>query len=327
MTPIIDDPACDDILRWLDAHSVSLSQGLPAQLLHKRWAEAGREPALLGSALKKLFGGDWVALTPNSDPPHLRFTVDGYRRLIEALALPAAASTPVPAAKVETPAVAAEPTSVPAAAPAPAASGPAYRPHLSELRLRNDILGVYRELRLKADNRLIGMTLSRYWQEMGHRAGELRTGLDVLVRDGLLLPRLIGMDRYWQLTRDGEAWLQAPRSADSLLRLAPPLAEVQSAPTAEEAHRLVAKLLARLAAGSDGVAYDTLQGAWKRSAASYDDNALLAGLDLLLRHGHARLDETADAPRFTLGERGRAFALEEPPRFAKLLAAMNKVLG
>ena len=325
MTPIIDDPACDDILRWLDAHSVSLSQGLPAQLLHKRWAEAGREPAQLGSALKKLFGADWIALTPNSDPPHLRFTVDGYRRLIEALALPVAATpAAAPPAKAETPAAAVDATPVPAAAMTPAASSPAYRPHLSELRLRNDILGVYRELRLKADNRLIGMTLSRYWQEMGHRAGELRTGLDVLVRDGLLLPRLIGMDRYWQLTRDGEAWLQAPRSADALLRLAPPLADVQSAPTVEEAHRLVAKLLAGI--GSDGVAYDTLQGAWKRSAASYDDNALLAGLDLLLRHGHARLDD-ADAPRFALSDRGRAFALEEPPRFAKLLAAMNKVLG
>ncbi|WP_428312494.1 hypothetical protein [Hydrocarboniphaga sp.] len=316
MTPIIDDAACDDILRWLDAHSVSLSQGLPAQLLHRRWAEAGREPEQLGSALKKLFVDDWIALTPNSDPPHLRFTVEGYRRLIEALALPAAVAEPPPAA---TPATA----TATAAEPASTAGSPAQRPHLSELRLRNDILGVYRELRLKADARLIGMTLSRYWQEMGHRAGELRTGLDVVVRDGLLLPRLIGMDRYWQLTRDGEAWLQAPRSPDALLRLAPPLAEVQTAPTAEEAHRLVAKQLAGLPAD---VGYEALHEAWQRSAPSYDDNALLTGLDLLLRHGHARLGD-GDAPRFTLSDRGRAFASEEPPRFAKLLAAMNKVLG
>jgi hypothetical protein len=329
MTPIIDDPACDDILRWLDAHSVTLSQGLPAQLLHKRWAEAGREPAQLGSALKKLFAGDWIALTPNRDPPHLRFTVEGFRRLIETqapaveAAPKAAAVTPGAAAPA---AVAAAEIAPPSAAAASASSSATYRPHLSELRLRNDILGIYRELRLKAESRLIGMTLSRYWQEMGHRAGELRSGLDVVVRDGLLLPRLIGMDRYWQLTREGEAWLQGARSADALLRLAPPLADVQPTPTAEEAHRLVAKVLAGLSAGGVGVGYETLQQAWKRSAASYDDNALLAGLDLLLRQAHARLDD-ADAPRFTLGDRGRAFASEEPPRFAKLLAAMNKVLG
>lgn len=322
---IIDDPACDDILHWLDAHSVTLSQGLPAQLLHKRWAEAGREPAQLGGALKHLFAGDWIALTPNCDPPHLRFTVAGFQRLIEAQAAAAA-----PAAKPAEPApaptlAAAAPSIEAAAAESDVAAAGAYSPHLSELRLRNDILGVYRELRLKADSRLIGMTLSRYWQEMGHRAGDLRTGLDVLVRDGLLLPRLIGIDRYWQLTREGEAWLQAARTPDTLLRRAPPLGEVKPAPTAEEAHRLVAKMLAGLLARSESLAYEPLHDAWKRSV-QFDDNALLTGLDLLLKHGHASLGTEPEA-RFVLSERGRAFASEEVPRFAKLLATLNRVLG
>jgi hypothetical protein len=325
MTPIIDDPACDDILRWLDAHSVSLSQGLPAQLLHKRWAEAGREPGQLGTALQKLFASDWIALTPNSDPPHLRFTVEGFRRLIE-VQVPVVVAAPAP---VATPAIATAATAAPAPQVAaavvgePPASSADYRPHLSELRLRNDILGVYRELRLKADSRLIGMTLSRYWQEMGHRAGELRTGLDVVVRDGLLLPRLIGMDRYWQLTRDGETWMQAARTPEGLLRLAPPLSEVAPGPTAEEAHRLVARVLAKKVAAAESIAYEKLQSAWAY-ATSFDDNALLTGVDLLLKHQHASLDGENG---LLLNERGRAFASEETPRFAKLLGALNRVLG
>ncbi|MDB5969739.1 MAG: hypothetical protein JWQ90_2189 [Hydrocarboniphaga sp.] len=310
---IIGDPACDDILRWLDAHSVTLSLGLPAQLLHKRWAEAGREPAQLGSSLQRLFDEDWVALTPGREPVHLRFTVEGFRRLIDITAAPPAAAAAAPA------------TSPPPAAPDPAGVAAAQRSHLSELRLRNDILGVYRELRLKADSRLIGMTLSRYWQEMGNRAGDLRTGLDVVVRDGLLLPRLIGMDRYWQLTPDGEAWLLGPVTPEVLLQLAPPLADVAPAPTTEVAHRLVARTLAGQAAGAAFVPYERLQSAWAY-ASSFDDNALLTGLDLLLKHGHASLDAAA-GNGFALNERGRAFAGEETPRFSKLLAKLSRVLG
>lgn len=323
---IVDDPACDDILHWLDAHSVALSLGLPAQLLHKRWAEAGRVPGELGSALQRLFADDWIELTPDREPPHLRYTVAGFRRLIAAQRPPAtaaeatAATAPVagppPVAAVMPAAVA-----VPVAAPAAAAA----RPHLSELRLRNDILGVYRELRLKADSRLIGMTLSRYWQEMGNRASELRTGLDVVVRDGLLLPRLIGMDRYWQLTREGEAWLQAVRTPEALLTRAPALAEVQPGPSAEEAHRLVARVVA---GQPDGSGYAVLQSAWAY-AASFDDNALLTGLDLLLKHGHAGIVEIDDGDelQITLSASGRAFASEETPRFSRLLATLNRVLG
>jgi len=324
---IIDDPACDDILRWLDTHSVTLSRGLPAQLLHQRWAAAGREPGELGTALQRLFAEGWIMLTPDSNPPHLRYTVDGFRRLIEPPLLPAGqpavAAETAPALPDPAPGLA-EPQPATAAAGAAGAAPPdsAYRPHLSELRLRNDILAIYRELRLKAESRLIGMTLSRYWQEMGHRAGELRAGLDVLVRDGLLLPRLIGMDRYWQLTREGEAWIRAGRSTDALLKLAPPLGELHPGPGAEEAHRLVARLAAKQPAP---LAYEPLQRAWAY-ATSFDDNALLTGLDLMLRHGHASL-AGGDAIEIRLSEQGRAFAAEEAPRFSKLLATLNRVLG
>lgn len=311
-TQLIDDDACNDILHWLDAHSVTLSQGLPAALLHQRWAEAGREPAALGQALQTLLARDWVAVTPGSNPPHLRFTVEGFRRLIAAPTPDAAAAT--------VPAAAALPASDADAAPTPNATD---RAHTSELLLRNDILGIYGDLRLKAEARLIGMTLSRYWQEMGHRAGELRTGLDVLVRDGLLASRLIGIDRYWQLTREGEAWLRGGRSHRALLKLAPALGDVRPGPNAEDAQRLVARLAATL---PTPLSYAALQSSWAYST-SFDDNLLLSGLDLMLRHDHATLAGPDEAPLLTLTDAGRAYAAEDVPRFAKLLATLNRVLN
>lgn len=311
-TQLIDDDACNDILHWLDAHSVTLSQGLPAALLHQRWAEAGREPAALGQALQTLLARDWVAVTPGSNPPHLRFTVEGFRRLIAAPTPDAAAAT--------VPAAAALPASDADAAPTPNATD---RAHTSELLLRNDILGIYGDLRLKAEARLIGMTLSRYWQEMGHRAGELRTGLDVLVRDGLLASRLIGIDRYWQLTREGEAWLRGGRSHRALLKLAPALGDVRPGPNAEDAQRLVARLVATL---PTPLSYAALQSSWAYST-SFDDNLLLSGLDLMLRHDHATLAGPDEAPLLTLTDAGRAYAAEDVPRFAKLLATLNRVLN
>ena len=311
-TQLIDDDACNDILHWLDAHSVTLSQGLPAALLHQRWAEAGREPAALGQALQTLLARDWVAVTPGSNPPHLRFTVEGFRRLI---AVPTAEP-----AMATVPAAAALPASDADAAPA---ASTADRAHTSELLLRNDILGIYGDLRLKAEARLIGMTLSRYWQEMGHRAGELRTGLDVLVRDGLLASRLIGIDRYWQLTREGEAWLRGGRSHRALLKLAPALGDVRPGPNAEDAQRLVARLAATQPAP---LSYAALQSSWAYST-SFDDNLLLSGLDLMLRRDHATLAGPDEAPLLTLTDAGRAYAAEDVPRFAKLLATLNRVLN
>lgn len=311
-TQLIDDDACNDILHWLDAHSVTLSQGLPAALLHQRWAEAGREPAALGQALQTLLERDWVAVTPGSNPPHLRFTVEGFRRLI---AVPTAEP-----AMATVPAAAALPASDADAAPTPNATD---RAHTSELLLRNDILGIYGDLRLKAEARLIGMTLSRYWQEMGHRAGELRTGLDVLVRDGLLASRLIGIDRYWQLTREGEAWLRGGRSHRALLKLAPALGDVRPGPNAEDAQRLVARLAATL---PTPLSYAALQSSWAYST-SFDDNLLLSGLDLMLRRDHATLARPDEAPLLTLTDAGRTYAAEDVPRFAKLLATLNRVLN
>ena len=316
---------CDDILHWLDAHSVSVTQGLPAQLLNKRWEQAGRSTAQLGPALKLLFDQDWVAITPDLDPPHLRFSSDGFRRLIEAPVIDEpevgveAIAEPAPVARpaVEPPIVAASPA---AAAATAASRGP------SELRLRNDILGVYRELKLKAGARLIGMTLSRYWQELGNRAGDLRDGIDVLVRDGFLQPRMVGIDKHWMLTEEGARFMSGAQTPAALSRLAPALDRISPAPPVDELRLLTARVIvAELDPGQNRLDYGSLRPAWMQRT-RLDDNALLHGLDLLHKLSCVQVHEGSPLG-IEITAAGRTLASQETPKLAKVLSLLNKALG
>lgn len=348
--------AGDDILHWLDAHSVSLRQGLPADLLGRRWQQAGRPADELADALARLLDDDWVAITPDLQPPHLRLTASGYRRLIEAPeaaaeppaeppaevparapadhAGPTAADAPATAAPVAVAAapaatapVAVAPVAVAAAVaavPATATPAPARRP--TELSLRNDILGVYRELRLQAGARLIGATLSRYWQEMGHRSADLRTGIDLLVRDGYLEPHLIGIDRHWMLTPGGAAYAYGPATAAALLDLAAPLDGIGPAPSAADLPRLAARVIvAELDGRDDALAYAALRPAWMQRT-RLDDGALLFALDLL--HKQQQIELTAGtALQIRLTAAGRLLATQDTPALGRFVHLLHRALG
>lgn len=328
---LTDNADCDDILHWLDAHSVSVTQGLPAQLLNKRWEQAGRSTAQLGPALKLLFDQDWVAITPDLDPPHLRFSSEGFRKLIEAPLIEepeAVAEAIAEPAPVVAPPAAERPVTAPAtAAPSPAAAPAAatFRGP-SELRLRNDILGVYRELKLKAGARLIGMTLSRYWQELGNRAGDLRDGIDVLVRDGFLQPRMVGIDRHWMLTTEGESFMNGPAAPPALARLAPALDKISLTPPADELRLLTARVIvAELDPGQNRLDYGSLRPAWMLRT-RLDDNALLHGLDMLNKLACVQLHDSTPLD-IEITAAGRALASQETPKLAKVLSLLNRALG
>ncbi len=310
---------CDDILHWLDAHSVSVKQGLPAQLLNRHWEGAGRSTEQLAPALKTLFEDDWIALTPGLEPPHLRFSVAGFRRLIEARPLPETAAEP------EEEIVAAPAPPPPAATLAEPVAAEAPKPRtVSEVSLRNDILGVYRDLKLKAGSRLIGMTLSRYWQEMGHRVSDLRTGIDVLARDGYLQQRLIGIDRYWMLTIDGEAYLRATPTSPRLLELAPPVAQIDNTPSAGEMRKLLAQMLLDIGSEhkTDDIAFDALRPIWMQRT-RMDDNALLHALDLLVKAKLGSL--SAQGPlSVRLTATGHELASQRGPLLSKLFSGFGR---
>lgn len=324
------DVDCDDILHWLDAHSVSVSQGLPASLLTKRWEQARRSQNSLSAALSKLLLDDWAVVTPNTDPPHLRFTVEGFRRMIEAPEVPdeiavvadAPASTPSPA-----PATVATATEAVMASPPPptAAAAPPRGP--SEADLRNGILGVYRDLKLRAGARLIGMTLSRYWQEMGNRAGDLRSGIDLLVRDGFLQPTMVGIDRHWTLTDEGADFIYAPKTSALLSEQAPAFDEVSlEVPIAGELRLLTVRIIAaELEATGTRIDYSQLRPIWMQRT-RLDDSALLHGLDMLDKRGYVRL-HSAQPFDVELTTSGRAAVDHTPAKISRLFSALNRALG
>lgn len=289
---IVGDPDCDDILNWLDTHSVSLTKGLPLNTLLQKWRKAGRSEYKLGSSLKRLFEADLVVLAPGVDPPHLRVTVTGYARLIAA---------PEPAAIT--------PGSAVAQAPPAQEQPPTFLRHgepLSEIGLRNQILAIYRDLRLKAEGRLIAVTLSRYWQEMGLRVGDLRAGLDVLLRDGYLRQRLDGIDVFWVLTGDGEAYLKMPSVDPLLLRLSPSIGTVGRRPGDVELQQF-----ALHAFGEEGfepgtlLSYPSLRMHWRQTG--FDEHALIHALDWLIKLGWAT-PESGDTPCFRLAPAGAEYA-------------------
>jgi hypothetical protein len=316
---LVDNVDDNDILNWLNSHSVSLSQGLPVRLLLARWQQAGREHARLTASLERLMDAGWIAPTPGAEPPHLRFAATGYTRLLEESTNTAIALEPftMPAPAAASPAAA--PAKVVTEPEAPAPLFLAHGTPMTELGLRNQVLGVFRDLGLRAGTQLIAVTLTRYWQETGLRAGDLRRALDVVTRDGYLTPHRDGMDLYWQLTPEGEAWVRAPITPAPLLAAAPEVREVRPA-TDDDELRVAAAYACARRSPADGSAFDyaSVKADWQKTG--LDENALLHALDWLAKE--RRLETFVDEQqrtRLRLTPEGTRFAAAQPTRGAERL--------
>ncbi|ROH90992.1 hypothetical protein ED208_08445 [Stagnimonas aquatica] len=275
----------EDILHWLNAHCVRLSDGVPATLLQQKWQAGRRDPAHLRDGLAQLFAQGQIALTPDLEPPHVRFTASGYARLLEQFdraRRPAPAGTgaeatePVPATTLPPPALTGAPAELPLAPPQ------RFLRHgqpPTEIALRNQLLDIYRDLKLKPGSQIIAMTLSRYWQEMGLRAGDLRIAIDVLVRDGYLIYSSLRFEPHWRLTETGHAYVCAPLTPAPLLDLAEPLTQPEAHGLSEEELRRTGLALFRGAA-SEWRSFEGLESDWRRGR-----DSLLHSLDLLWKAG------------------------------------------
>jgi hypothetical protein len=282
-----------DVLQWLNTHSVTLTKGLPLRLLQQKWRQLRRSDERLSHALEVLIGSDWVVMTPSLDPPHLRISPNGYRRLTDG-EVPGETTAVIPPL---------EALDLAAVDAAPALNIPTRR-YASEIGLRNQILSIYRDLKLKADSRLIAVTLSRYWQESGQRSGDLRAGLDVLLRDGYVRQRLDGMDTYWVLTEAGERYAYLPSAAEALIELAPPLGRLRRPLDEERLQLAVLEAFSGVAADGDlRPSYAAMLALWQLNGG--DANSLLHGLDLLLKAGALVLAEPGE-PVFQLTSTGVA---------------------
>lgn len=328
---LVNENDDNEILNWLDNHSVSVSQGLPVRMLVARWKQAGRDQARLTASLTRLIEGAWVEPVPRAEPPHLRFTPTGFGRLTEEATNSTLVLSPF---TPETGAAAPAPDA--AMAKVPAASSPIsaetvigsgevpdlFLQHgqpMTELGLRNQVLSVFRDLGLRAGTQLIAVTLTRYWQELGLRAGDLRRALDVVTRDGYLLPIRDGMDLYWQLTAAGEAWLRAPTTPVALLAAAPEVREVKAA-VADDDLRLVAVHACVRHAPADGSAfeYGLVKTAWLSTG--LDENALLHALDWLAKQQAVEVFvDAARRTRLRLMGNAQMLAATQPSRAAQPL--------
>lgn len=268
---LVGDEDSDAVLALLDAHTVRLSQGTPLHLLRERWCRSGYDDERLAKVLARLIAAHWIEMSPGVSPPHVRVSASGYQRLL-------AASAPAPSARD--------------AAPKPADARPRLflggSRKISEIALRNQVLAIFRDFRLGVGDKLIGITASRYWQETGLRAGDLRTGFDVLLRDGYVLHHPHGLDMYWELTDDGASYVNGPVTPASLLNLAPTVSTLQPQPPDGDLRDLLAGAFsgADRQAGAE-IEFPRLQARW--FASKLDDNALLHALDLGYKAGIVEL--------------------------------------
>lgn len=286
----------EDLLHWLNAHSVSISDGIPITMIQQKWTATRRSQEQLKASLEWLFGSDLVTLTPGLSQPHVRLSAKGFQRLLSDMdqtrALPQpvvappapapVAAAPIPSASFK-PAPLAQPPPAPIATPVSAPVepvaprrfvDPSQQP--TEIGLRNQILSIFRDLKLQAGQQLIAMTLTRYWQEMGQRGEHLRAGIDVLLRDGYIEHAVKRYENYWKLTAAGHAYLTAPLPSPALLALAVPLTQIGDGYTDEELRRRGLALFKKQPSQS----FAALQANWR-----LHQDALVHALDLLCKSG------------------------------------------
>ncbi len=306
MTDSIHDDA-DDLLHWLNAHSVSISDGIPFSLMQHKWTISQRPQTQLLASLEWLFAQGYLTLTPGLQQPHVRLTSKGFGQLLSAMdgARGVAAPPPAPAAAFNPQPLPPQPAAASVAAmtplpPLPAAPvggntafiDPTKQP--TEIGLRNQVLMVFRDLKLVAGQQLIAMTLGRYWQEMGQRGEHLRAAVDLMLRDGYLAPAVKRYENYLVLTELGHAFLAAPISHPTLLALAQPLRQIGSSYPDDDLRREGLKLFRQ----SDSLSFTVLESNWKHSR-----DALIHTLDLLMKDGELGL--SPDEPlQFNRSARG-----------------------
>ena len=286
----------EDLLHWLNAHSVSISDGIPVSMIQQKWTATKRSQEQLKASLEWLFSQALLTMTPSLTPPHVRLSAKGFQRLLAEMdqdrqpaAPPVQAAPPAAAAAVGAAAIKPAPQA-PAAAPAAASEPAAPRRFVeptqqpTEIGLRNQILSIFRDLNLQTGQQLIAMTLTRYWQEMGQRGEHLRAGIDILLRDGYVQHTVKRYENYWLLTEAGYRYLSAPVSSPALLALAAPLTQIGDGYSDEELCRKGLALFKK----NPSLHFNALEPSWRHSR-----DALIHALDLLCKSGELVMEGEA----------------------------------
>ena len=173
--------------------------------------------------------------------------------------------------------------------------------------MREKLLSVFRARGIEAGGRLLAAELSRYWEVARYRAADLRSGLDLLLRDGHAKVGRFGQAMF-RLEKDGQKYLAGQDAPGWMAKEAVALA-------AENLCRqsLPDQVLCILAARKF---YDTNGREVERSFYELDylleryevpDFARFHACELLHRLGYAEV--LAEGPSLRLTDAGRALVL------------------
>jgi len=184
------DAGANRILNILDRESRGAVQGIEEQVLAFKWRFMGLEEAAYPRAVERLIADQLLRRSGLM----LRLTRAGYARLI-------ADDVGVYSSAVE----------------GAGAGGPP-----TEFGLRQKLLGVFRSCELKAGGKLSAAELNRYWEVAHYRAADLRSGLDLLMRDGYVKVGRFSKTLF-RLEEAGERYLNGRDAPDWLARQAPAL--------------------------------------------------------------------------------------------------------
>lgn len=266
-----DDPAENAVLNMINSSVRTVSQGIEAALLKFKWSQAGFPDPDLARSLKTLIENNTLEVV-QGEQPTLRFTEEGYEHITRVREAASAddfgAYGQPPRAEIK----------------------PDKRDNLrTEYALRNQVLDIYRELKIEQGGEVIARTLARFWMEAGRRNEDLRLAIDILLRDGHLEMVREEFATYFKLTRDGAMYIRGKPAPKALVRKANTVhPERRNLQTLRDGH-LMKHLIRQFNSKSPRRSFSELFADWQDERLPRD--SLIHGLDLLLKDDFLTVEE------------------------------------
>lgn len=264
-----DDPAENAVLNMINGAVRTVSEGIEAALLKFKWSQAGFPDADLARALKRLIDGDMLEVVADKHPS-LRFTDKGYEHITQ----------------VRHKAAIGDFGDYKPRQTAPVSERENQR---TEYALRNQVLDVYRELKIEQGGEVIARTLARFWMEANRRSEDLRLSLDLLVRDGHLEMVREEFATYFRLTRDGAMYARGKPAPRALTRLARTVVPERSDLLTPGDGHLMKHLIRQFSSKHPRRTFSELIADWSQDRLPRD--LLIHGLDLLLKDDFLSIEE------------------------------------
>ena len=257
------------VLNLLDTESPAITAGVELSVLEFAWNRHGHADKALARALDLLAQEGLVAVANGC----LRLSASGYQRIL---------------------------------ADVPEIELPVAVQHQSqgtdtEYGLRNAVLAVMRSRGLGANAKISAGELNQLWEVARQRAADLRTGLDLLMRDGHVKLSRLGKTRF-RLEKDGYLYMTGREAPGDFLGDAVPVAEQNLAQTTVSDLTLCVLIMHQYRGGRRAQALSFGVTSFLLEQYKLPEFAAFHGLDVAHRRGY--LDWDAKRSGFVITEAG-----------------------